>query len=91
MEKKSLLNYEMAIELLKKALGTVIARTDAQKLADAIAADPTIADIVDIPFEKVCLKNAKWKNFKKFFVKLIYLIPNLSRNFLFIKSAKHLD
>ncbi|VDN52715.1 unnamed protein product [Dracunculus medinensis] len=52
MEKKSLLNYEMAIELLKKALGTVIARTDAQKLADAIAADPTIADIVDIPFEK---------------------------------------
>uniref|UniRef100_A0A8R1TUS6 CCR4-NOT transcription complex subunit 11 n=1 Tax=Onchocerca volvulus TaxID=6282 RepID=A0A8R1TUS6_ONCVO len=40
-------------ELLKKSLVSIITRTEAQKLAEAIAKDPSLAKFVDIPLTKV--------------------------------------
>lgn len=42
-----------AAELLKKSLVSIITRTEAQKLAEAIANDPSLAKFIDIPLTKV--------------------------------------
>ncbi|VDD96101.1 unnamed protein product [Enterobius vermicularis] len=43
------LQRDDAVQLMNKALQGVIARHEAQKLAEAVAADPTIAESVEIP------------------------------------------
>lgn len=52
-EKKQLMTSVEATEILKKSLGSIIARTEAQKLAEAIAKDPSLAKFIDIPVTKV--------------------------------------
>ncbi|VDK81980.1 unnamed protein product [Litomosoides sigmodontis] len=51
-EKKQLLTSVEATELLKKSLVSIIARTEAQKLSEAIAKDPSLAKFIDIPVTK---------------------------------------
>ncbi|EFO26136.2 hypothetical protein LOAG_02353 [Loa loa] len=51
-EKKQPLTSEEAVELLKKSLVSIITRTEAQKLAEAIAQDTSLAKIIDIPLTK---------------------------------------
>ncbi|VIO86721.1 Uncharacterized protein BM_BM11015 [Brugia malayi] len=51
-EKKQPMTCEEATELLKKSLVSIIARTEAQRLAEAIAQDPSLAKFVDIPLTK---------------------------------------
>ncbi|CAG9537536.1 unnamed protein product [Cercopithifilaria johnstoni] len=51
-EKKQLMTSVEAIELLKKSLVSIITRTEAQKLAEAIAKDPSLAKYIDIPLSK---------------------------------------
>lgn len=52
-EKKQPLTSPEAAELLKKSLVSIIARNEAQKIAEAIVKDPSLAKIVDIPLNKV--------------------------------------
>uniref|UniRef100_A0A915PYM2 CCR4-NOT transcription complex subunit 11 n=1 Tax=Setaria digitata TaxID=48799 RepID=A0A915PYM2_9BILA len=51
-EKKQSITSVEAAELLKKSLVSIITRTDAQKLADAIAKDPSLVKLIDIPLAK---------------------------------------
>uniref|UniRef100_A0AAF5PHB3 CCR4-NOT transcription complex subunit 11 n=1 Tax=Wuchereria bancrofti TaxID=6293 RepID=A0AAF5PHB3_WUCBA len=51
-EKKQPMTCEEATELLKKSLVSIIARTEAQRLAEAIAQDPSLAKFIDIPLTK---------------------------------------
>lgn len=52
-DKKPPLTHAEAVELMKKSLVSVIARTEAQRLSEAIAADGSIAEVVDIPISQV--------------------------------------
>lgn len=52
-EKKQPMTSTEAAELLKKSLVSIITRTEAQKLAEAIAKDPSLAKFIDIPLTKV--------------------------------------
>ncbi|KAL3982179.1 hypothetical protein ACH3XW_46140 [Acanthocheilonema viteae] len=51
-EKKQPMTSVEAAELLKKSLVSIITRTEAQKLAEAIAKDPSLAELIDIPLTK---------------------------------------
>ncbi|VDN02740.1 unnamed protein product [Thelazia callipaeda] len=51
-DKKQSLSTAEAAELLKKSLVSIITRTDSQKLTEAIAKDPSLTKIVDIPLTK---------------------------------------
>uniref|UniRef100_A0A915BEZ5 CCR4-NOT transcription complex subunit 11 n=2 Tax=Parascaris univalens TaxID=6257 RepID=A0A915BEZ5_PARUN len=51
-DKKPPLTHTEAVELMKKSLVSVIARTEAQRLSEAIAADASIAEVVDIPISQ---------------------------------------
>uniref|UniRef100_F1KYV8 CCR4-NOT transcription complex subunit 11 n=1 Tax=Ascaris suum TaxID=6253 RepID=F1KYV8_ASCSU len=51
-DKKPPLTHAEAVELMKKSLVSVIARTEAQRLSEAIAADGSIAEVVDIPISQ---------------------------------------
>lgn len=52
-EKKQPMTSEEGAELLKKSLVSVIARTEAQRLAEAIANDPSLVKFIDIPITEV--------------------------------------
>ena len=49
----SKLQRDEAVNLLSRALRGVIARNDTQRLADAIAADPSILDSVEMQLNYV--------------------------------------
>ncbi|VDK67431.1 unnamed protein product [Onchocerca ochengi] len=51
-DKKHPMTSTEVAELLKKSLVSIITRTEAQKLAEAIAKDPSLAKFVDIPLTK---------------------------------------
>ncbi|OZC09992.1 hypothetical protein X798_03098 [Onchocerca flexuosa] len=51
-EKKHPMTSVEVAELLKKSLVSIITRTEAQKLAEAIAKDPSLAKFIDIPLTK---------------------------------------
>ncbi|KHN82118.1 CCR4-NOT transcription complex subunit 11 [Toxocara canis] len=51
-DKKPPLTHAEAVELMKKSLVSVIARTEAQRLSEAIAADDSITDMVDMPISQ---------------------------------------
>ncbi|KAM3726262.1 General transcription factor IIH subunit [Dirofilaria immitis] len=51
VKKHPMTSVEVA-ELLKKSLVSIITRTEAQKLAEAIAKDPSLAKFIDIPLTK---------------------------------------